>query len=610
VSLTLAGDFPTPTRDQWLGEVRRVLLRANPDATDVDFQQAFSKRLVSTTDDGIKIQPLYAQGDAPSSLPLPGQAPYLRGSHATRQPWEIRQRVWPAVEGSTAVRELESGATGVLLTINAASDDVVAAVRAALDGVLLDLAPVSLSVDGIDGQFAAASALLGAWDDVPADARSGCLGLDPLGAWARSGGAFDLSDAMGQVAEVAGIARTQAPRARAIVVDGTVWHEAGATDAQELAWTLAAGVWLVRELVARGAALEDAAATLEFRLAATDDQFATIAKLRAARVLWARITEVAELDEADRRMHLHAEVSRAMLTRYDVWVNALRSTVACFAAAVGGADAITVLPHDLLMEQGGSSLGRRVARNTQSILQMESHLDRVADPAGGSWFVETLTSEIAAKAWTLCQDSDRQGGIVAMLESGSIHGALDEARAVRRAHVARRQRPLTGLTEFPNIDDPAPPPQPAPAGSTARFAPLTLHRLADEFEEQRARADRAAATGDRPVVYLATLGTAAQSTARATFAKNLFEAAGIRTMSGPVADFATSGATVACVCSSDPVYAESGATAVAELRAAGATRVYLAGRGANVPGVDEEVGLGVDVLDVLSRALDSLGVAR
>lgn len=604
-SLTLAASFDPASRDRWLDEVRRVLLRANPDATDADFERAFSKRLVSETDDGIEIAPLYTQDDVVGGLPLPGQAPYLRGSHTSPRPWEIRQRVWPDAEGSTAVQELESGATGVLLTLDGPDE-----LAAALQGVLLDLAPVSLSVDGMAGQVAAASALLAAWDAVPADGRAGCLGLDPMGAWARSGGGFDLRAAMDQVAEVVRTARTHAPGVRVVVVDGTVWHDAGATDAQELAWTLASGVWLVRELVTRGVALDHAAATLEFRLAATDDQFATIAKLRAARVLWARIAEVAGLAAADRRMHLHAEGSRAMLTRYDIWVNALRSTVACFAAAVGGADAITVLPHDLLMDQGGSSLGRRVARNTQTILQMESHLDRVVDPAGGSWYVESLTKELGERAWRLVQESDRAGGVVEILESQAVQAAIAESLAARRAEVATRKRPVTGLTEFPNIDDPAPPGRPAPNGSAVRFAPLTLHRLADEFEDQRARVDRAAGSGKRPLIYLATLGTAAQSTARATYAKNFFEAAGIRTVAGPVADFPASGATVACVCSSDPVYAEAGAAAAAELRAAGATRVYLAGRGADVPGVDEEVGLGVDVLEVLNRALDSLGVAR
>ena len=608
-SLTLAASFDPATRDQWLAEVRRVLLKGKPDATDEDFLAAFDRRLVTRTDDGIEIQPLYTADTAVAQDLAPGQAPFLRSTHAAPVPWEIRQRVWPDVQASSAVMELESGATGVLLTMEAADD-----LGPALQGVLLDLAPVTLQVTGdVSAQVQAARGLLSAWDAaaIEIDARRGSLGLDPVGAWARSGGGFDLSSAMDDVAGVVRDAADAAPGARSIVVDATVWHDAGATEGQELGWAMASAVWIVRELVSRGIDLGSAVRALEFRCAATDDQFLTIAKLRAARRLWARVAEAAGLPEGDRGAVVHAETSRPMLTRYDTWVNTLRSTVACFAAAVGGADAVTVLPHDVLITTGGSALGRRVARNTQSILQLESHLAQVIDPAGGSWFVETLTDDLATVAWGILQETERAGGVPARLEAGTIQAALDTTRAARQQKIATRRRPLTGLSEFPNIDETPPPTSAAPAAaSDTKFAPLTLHRLADEFEDQRARADAQAESGERPLVFLATLGTAAQSTARATYAKNLFEAAGIRTAAGTVEEFAGSGATVVCLCSADSVYAEQGAQSVDRLRADGATRIYLAGRGVGLAGVDEEVGLGCDVLDVLTRALDSLGVAR
>lgn len=614
-SLTLAGDFPAATREQWLSEVGRVLLRGVPDATEADVQRAFVKRLVSTTDDGIEIQPLYTAADAPPPAPAPGQAPFVRSTHAAPVPWEIRQRVWPAVEASSAVTELESGATGVLVTLSASEDDAVGLLGGALAGVLLDLAPVSLDVARPDDQVRCGRALLDRWDDAacPADARRGTLGVDPLGAWARSGGSFDLAALLDESAALVTESKERAPLARALVVDGSVWHEAGATQAQELGWSVASAAWLVRELEARGVPITTAAAAIEFRLAATDDQFVTIAKMRAARRLWARVLEVAGLPESERGMVIHAETSRVMLTRYDTWVNTLRSTVACFAAGVGGADAVTVLPHDDRIQPGGSALGRRVARNTQTILQLESHLARVVDMAGGSWFVESLTDRLAERAWTIVQEVDRDGGMADALESGAIGAAADRARETREALIATRRLPLTGLSEFPDITEPAPGPaaEPAPLAPTdVRFAPLTLHRLAEGFEGQRQRSDSQSRAGERPVVFLATLGTVAQSTARATFAKNLFEAAGIRTVVGSVEAFADAGATVACLCSSDPVYSELGADAAAELRAAGATRIYLAGKGANVAGVDEEFGVGSDVLDVLTRALDWMGVAR
>lgn len=609
-TLTLAGDFPAPTREQWLAEVARVLLKGTPGAGDEDLQRAFDRRLVSRTDDGIAIQPLYTAEDAPAAPPAPGQAPFLRSTHAAPVPWEVRQRVWPAVDGSSGVAELESGTTGLLVTVDAAAD-VPALVDRALDGVLLDLAPVSLDVDDPAAQIPAARHLLACWDSAgtPAEDRRGCLGLDPLGAWALVGGTFDLAAAVDAVAEVVRVARASSPQVRPVQVDATVWHEAGATEAQELAWAVASGAWLLRALAERGIPLEGAARAVEFRFAATDDQFLTIAKLRAARRLWARVLEVAGAAEADRAMVMQVETSRAMLTRYDIWVNALRSTVACFAAGVGGADAVTVLPHDVLVEAGGTSLGRRVARNTQTILQMESHLTRVVDMAGGSWFVETLTDELAVHAWSIVQQVDASGGMVANLESGALQAAVEQARSARQQQVALRRRPITGVSEFPDIDEnPPSAPDSSSVMPSPHFTPMTPHRLSQDFEAQRARADAQAAIGERPVIYLATLGTPAQSTARATFAKNLFEAAGIRTVIGSVEEFDGTG--VVCVCSSDAAYAETGADAVARLRSAGARRIYLAGRGVDVPGVDEEVGLGSDVLDVLTRALDSLGVER
>lgn len=599
--LSLASGFPLATRDDWLAQVRRVLLKGRPEATDDEFAQAFAKRLVTRTDDGLDIQPLYTAEDAPTIALAPGQAPFIRSTHETAMPWEIRQRVWPAIEDSRAVGELESGATGVLVDM---SEGV--ALLQALDGVLLDLAPVSLSGATLDQ----AGELLGIWDsaDVGTQERRGSLGIDPLGDWARSGGDFDLDERVAALAALVEHAHDAAPHARAVLVDGTVWHDGGATDAQELAWTIAAGLWITRGLVANGVDLATAVRSIEFRFAATAEQFPTIAKLRAARWLWARALEVAGVDEADRAMRIHAESSRVMLTRYDVWVNILRSTVANFAAAVGGADAITVLPHDILLTLGGSPLGRRIARNTQSILQLESNLSKVVDPAGGSWFVESLTRDLAQQAWALLQQTERDGGIAQMLDSGALHAALAESLELRVRAVATRKRPITGVSEFPNIEERSPSVQPSldQVGQT-RFAPVTLHRLAEGFEEQRARAD---AMDTKPSIYLATLGSPAQFTARATYAKNFFETVGIQTSVGPVERFVDSGSDVVCLCSADSIYADQAATAVEALRAAGARRVFIAGRGAQVPGVDEEIGIGVDVLDVLTRTLDEMGAPR
>lgn len=607
-SLTLAGEFETPGREQWMRAVHGVILKSSPDAGPDEFEAAFEKQLVTRTEDGIAVQPLYTAADAPPAPGLPGEAPFVRSSHAEPRMWEIRQRVWSDVIDSNAVVELESGTTGLLVETGADVD--VDALDRVLDGVYLELVPVSLGSPADDIGVSAATALLDLWErrNVPVAERRGSLGVDPLGAWLRTGGAVDSVSAWDETAALVSRARTVAPSARIVTVDGTVWHEAGATSVQELAWTIAAGAAAVRALVRDGLPVDVAMRSLEFRWSATADQFTTIATLRAARRLWARVAEVAGASTESAAMQQHADASRVMLTRYDTYVNTLRSTVACFAAAVGGADAITVWPHDALITLGGSRHGRRLARNTQSILQAESNMWRVIDPAGGSWYVESLTDQLAAAAWAELQRVEAQGGIVASVVAGHVHDALNSARTARRQAVATRRRPLTGLSEFPNIaEEPPAPMEPAATDGGPLFEPLRLHRLSEDFETQRGRADaHALRTGRRPRVFLATLGTPADHTARLTFAKNLFEAAGVETVAGDVPEFASSGTTVVCLCSSDPIYKERAAEAVTALTKAGASRVYLAGRRLDVPGVDEEVGMGSDVLDVLTRVLDHL----
>jgi len=599
-----------PTRDAWLRAVRGVVLKSNPDGDDSAFAEAFARQLVSETEDGVEIQPLYDSSE-PIDAGLPGFAPYVRSTHAAPSPWEIRQRAWPAVDGSSAQGELESGATGVLVELPADAD--AAFVAEALDGVFLDLAPISLSTPANDDGLAAARALADLWETagIAADERRGTLGVDPIGTWLRTGGATDVDSGLAGAGVLVGELTERAPHARVVVADGTVWHDGGATDAQEIAWNVAASAHSVRALVAAGLPLDRASRQLEFRWAATADQFETIAKFRAARRVWARVGEIAGLEPADRTSFHHADGSRVMMTRYDPWVNALRSTVACFAAGMGGADAVTVQPHDVLITEGGTGLGRRIARNTQTVLQLESNLARVVDPAGGSWYVEYLTDELATKAWSELQRIEAAGGIVAAVGAGIVHESLDEARTARERRIAKRQQPLTGLSEFPDIAESPPPPAVTAvtaADGTGTFEPLVLHRASEPFERQRGRADRATGAGARPAVFLATLGTMAQSTARATFAKNLFETAGIVTVAGTVDEFAAAGTNVACLCSSDPVYAEAGEPAATELRNAGAAYVFVAGRKLGLAGVDEEIGVGSDVLDVVTRTLDLLGV--
>ncbi|MFD0660256.1 methylmalonyl-CoA mutase family protein [Thermocatellispora tengchongensis] len=401
------------------------------------------------------------------------------------------------------------------------------------------------------------------------------------------------------------------PGLRAVTVDATPYHDAGGSDAEELGCSIATGVAYLRALTAprpggAGLSVPEALAQIDFRYAATADQFLTVAKLRAARRLWARVAEACGAP-GDGGQRQHAVTSSAMMTARDPWVNMLRTTVACFAAGVGGAGAVTVQPFDACLGLP-DDFARRIARNTQTLLLEEAHVGRVADPAGGSWYAESLTAGLAEAAWAWFQEIERAGGMAAALASGLVQARLAATAARRAQDVGHRRAPITGVSEFA---DPAEKPVVRRPGTGlaawGEDGGLPLVRPAAPFEELRDRADAIAAeTGARPLVFLATIGPVAAHTARASFAANLFQAGGLATTTaGATTDpaeiaaaYARSGARVACLCSADKLYAEHAAPVAAALREAGAARVWLAGRG-EYEGVDGTLYAGCDALAVL-----------
>ncbi|MGW1807020.1 methylmalonyl-CoA mutase family protein [Streptomyces sp. NPDC002078] len=591
--LSLAAEFPDATHEQWQRLVEGVLRKSGKEVSGAAAEDALS----TTLEDGLRTRPLYTARDAAPDPGLPGFAPYVRGSRPegnTAGGWDVRQRHTALADGAV-LADLENGGTSLWLVLGEGGIPVDGLGRA-LEGVYLDLAPVVLDAGRDTVQAAEALLRLSADKGVAAEAVRGNLGGDPLGYEARTGTALDFAPYAALAARCAG----QYPGLRALTVDALPYHEAGGSAAQELGASLATGVAYLRELTEAGLSVEQAAGQLEFRYAATADQFLTIAKLRAARRLWARVAEVCGAPGAQVQ---HVVTSPVMMARRDPWVNMLRTTVATLAAGVGGADSVTVLPFDHALGLP-DAFARRIARNTSTILIEESHLARVIDPAGGSWYVEQLTDQLAQAAWEFFRTIERDGGQAAVLRSGRLRTDLATTWAERSKKLAKRREPITGVSEFPLLAEkpverePAPEP---PSGGLPRV------RRDEAYEELRARSDaHLAATGARPRIFLATLGSAAAYTARATFAANLFQAGGIE----PVTEgaFEDSGATEAVLCSSDALYAEQAEQAAESLRAAGARHVFLAGRG-EYAGIDSYVFAGCDAIDVLSATLDRMGVS-
>ncbi|WP_405986757.1 methylmalonyl-CoA mutase family protein [Streptomyces sp. NBC_00872] len=633
--LSLAAEFPDATREHWQSLVAGVLRKSGRDVSGPAAEEA----LATTLQDGLITRPLYTAEDAPGdgssgsvsssgsfgspgAAGYPGFAPFTRGGRpegGAVSGWDVRQRHTrpdPAQANEAVLADLENGVTSLWLGVGAAGVPV-SALATALAGVYLDLAPVAL--DAGDEFGPAARELLRLYDErgVARHQARGTLGADPVALLARTGRETDGHTE--EAVALAALCDREYPGLRAISVDGLPYHEAGASDAQELGCSLATGVGWLRELTAAGLSVEAACGQLEFRYAATADQFLTISKLRAARRLWARVAEVCGAPAAGAQRQ-HAVTSPVMMTRRDPWVNMLRTTVASLAAGMGGADAVTVLPFDHSLGLS-DAFSRRIARNTSTILLEESHLGRVIDPAGGSWYVERLTDDLAHAAWAWFQEIERAGGQRAALRGGLIEERLSGTWRERSGRLARRREPITGVSEFPQLSQPPverdPAPEPPGGG-------LPVVRRDEAYEALRARSDAyLAATGARPRIFLAALGPAAAHTARATFAASLFQAGGIEPVHDPVsvdadtaADaFTRSGASVACLCSSDALYTELAAPVAAALKSAGAPRVFLAGRPGEhretylEAGVDEFVVAGGDAVAVLTSVLDRMGVA-
>ncbi|WP_151083204.1 methylmalonyl-CoA mutase family protein [Nocardioides cynanchi] len=527
------------SRADWEGAAAKVLRktrRLGEDSPD----DAVWAALTRTTYDDIAIPPLGTRADLDDLV--------TRGRPTRHGPWDVRTRT--SGDSGAAVADLENGATSLWLVADEVAPDEL---PAALTGVRLDLAAVVL-----EGPTRAHAEALVALGPLHPDSNLGAApDADPV----------DL-EVFARLAQEAGV--------RAVVVDGTTVHEQGASDGQELGWVLARGAHVLRVLDAAGVPPEDAFGLVEVRVAATDEQFTTMAKFRALRRLWARLAELCQV--ADPRTRIHAVTSRSMTSAYDVHVNLLRGTVAAFGAGVGGADSITVVPFD---EPTGevSVLGRRMARNTSALLVAESHVAAVADPAGGAYAVERLTDDLARVAWAELGRIESDG-------LGAFEGRVRDVRARREVDVATRRRPLTGLSEFPRLGDPAP----ARRNLTYRWGAA--------FEALRAQPPTTHA-------FLATLGPVAAHTARAGFATNLFAAGGVAVdVAGPTAGVddlvaAYDGQPVVCLAGTDAAYAEWGEAAASALRGAGARHVVVAGKPADW--ADDSCALGVDAVDFLTR---------
>ena len=609
--LRLAADFAPASYDDWRKLVDGALKGAPFD------------KLVCKTYDGLRIEPIYQR--AHHAAPIAGRT--------AAAPWQIMQRIDhpdAAIANAQALHDLENGANGLTLVFAGANgahgfglEPTAEAVEKVLEGVFID-AGISIELQ-IGPQSRMAAIHVAEYVKRKGLTPAACnirFGLDPIGAGAAWGSSpYTWPEIVPAVTgAIKGLAAMgfKGPFAPA---DGRVIHDAGGSEVQELAFVLATGIAYLRALEDTGVALEDAQGMIYARLSADADQYLTMAKFRALRLLWARVEQSCGL--IPKPVFIAADTAWRMLTQRDPYVNILRATVATFSAGLGGANAVTVLPHTLALGLP-DAFARRAARNTQLVLLEESNLARVSDPAAGSGGVETLTQQLCEAAWLLFQETEKAGGVFAALERNLVQQKVAATRKAREANIARRKEVLTGASEFPNLHEAhvavlnAHPVALAPYGEAKiKFDGLPPMRLAAPFEALRDRSDQILKTaGARPKVFLASLGTPADFTARAAFAKSFFETGGIEAVdtegfSEPAAlaaAFRVSGAALVCLCSQDKIYAGQAEAAAKALQAAGARHIYLAGRpgeqeaALRAAGVSHFIFAGDDALATLQEA--------
>ncbi|MAP48908.1 MAG: hypothetical protein CMH90_05440 [Oceanicaulis sp.] len=621
------------------------------------------ERLVRKTLDGVARGPLFTRTDrdAIGPLPAPGAAPYLRGLTAERDPylpWGVRQIIDdadPKAANAALLSELSGGVSEIALTLDPTGAMGVAVrtldeLKTVLDGVMLDLAPVYLQPSRMAPQYAALALAYIRDQGLDLSTLKGGLGLSPIGQKSLAGGgAENLPERLKRTAEAAAWCADHAPNIKVVSITANAPHEAGGSAAQELAFACGGGASYMRAFIDHGLTPDQAANALEFSFAADADVHLTIAKLRAARRVWARVAEAFGCSPEAQGMRICAITSSRMLTARDAWTNLIRNACAGLGAAAGGADSITVRPFNEPLG-AATSFARRVGRNLQIMLMEESHLGVTADPAGGSYLHETLGHRLAQAGWDLFQQIERRGGLFETVKAGWLQNEVAKTRDAYVAQYAEGRESLIGVTQYanleerpveagqrsytpPKLDAPTLEPQPfadkleaAANGHAIRlleapdqnWPPLRYMRMAEPFEALRDAADaHAEKTGQAPRAFLATLGALADFNARASFASNRLAVSGVETdQAREYADidacadaFAETGSKLAVICGTDDAYSDMAEELAEALKQAGAQEIWVAGKPGSIPGVDHFIHMRSHSLEDGERAHTILGVS-
>ena len=558
----LFSDFVPPTTQEWLDKI-------TVDLKGADFQ----KKLVWKTNEGFNMQPFYRREDIkdmPQTGSLPGEFPFLRGNKKDNNRWFVRQNIRvsdPKEANKKALDILYKGITSLGFQITGEQDDDF--VTALLDGIEPEAVELNFDISPTEAvRLTHAVAGYFKKKGYKNENLRWSINFDPLRCLIING--MDATPLLAHLPELIDVAMPY-PQMRCVAVNADELCNAGAYIYQELGYALAWGNEYMQQMTDAGISPSVAAARIKFNLGISGIYFMEIAKFRAARMLWAHIVKRYEsgdnpVSDEDCRMCVNATTTTYNMTLFDSYVNLLRSQTEAMSAALANVDSIVVTPFDTPYETP-SEFAERIARNQQLLLQEESHVDKIVDVGGGSYFIEKLTQSLAEQAWKLFLSVEAEGGFLAAAKAGSIQAAVNDTNVKRHANAAKRREFLLGTNQFPNFNEKSEGKVPITSercdsdGVGTPFAKIESTRLAADFEALRLQTEKAT---KQPVAFMLTIGNLAMRQARAQFSCNFLACAGYKvidnlgfpTVEEGVEAAVKAKADIVVICSSDDEYAQ------------------------------------------------------
>jgi len=564
-------DFKPVTTEEWEAKI-------NADLKGKDYE----RKLVWRTFEGFNVRPYYREENLKGKAyleSLPGEFPFVRGNNKTNNDWFIRQNIFVTdfeAANKKALKILNKGITSLGFLFSECNSVTKENLGILLKDICLEAVEINLVCPDDNCNCVEAFAAYASEYPCDNDQVTASVALDPVGTFVLKGKMN--TDALAGLANEVKKAK-DFKNFRTIAVHGKFFANSGSSIVQELTFSLAQGAEYMTMLTEAGVNADDAAKSIKFNMGISNNYFMEIAKLRTGRLLWSKIIEAyAPECKSSAKMIAHSETNRYNLTVYDPNVNMLRTQTEAMSAALGGAHSITVLPFDAIFEEP-SDFSERIARNQQILLKEESHFDKIADPAAGSYYLETLTESLAEQVWKLFLDIQEKGGFIAAFKEGFIQSEIKKMAANRDKRYAQRRDNILGTNQFPNFTEKM------DAGfdgslfeaidlsnEDAEVETLKPYRGAQVFEALRYTTDMYSKDNKRPLAFMLTIGNLAFRKARAQFSCNFFAVAGFdvkdnngfKTAEEGVEAAKKAGADIVVICSSDDEYAEI-APKVAEL---------------------------------------------